>query len=268
VFRLALKGALARRVRLGLTAAAIVIGVAFVSGTYVLTDTLNATFDKIFGGAEKGVSVVVRGVQAFSGSTDGNGPADERSLVPDAVRTRVAQVPGVASAIGVADGYAQLVYRGKAVVNGGAPNLGTAWVGDVPANPLHLVRGAAPTADGQVVIDERSAKEFHIAVGSAVEIVVSGRTLPATVTGVVKYGSGSSLGGATITAFSPHQAQVLLLGHPGVWTTVQASADPGVSQQALQARVRQALTGEGVQVLTEKQYVADQSDSEIGRAHV
>src|SRR3954452_10011373 len=172
MLRLALKGALARRLRLALTAAVIVIGVAFVSGTLVLTDTLNATFDKIFGDAGKGVAVVVRGEQAFSGQSD-NGPADERALVPEAVRSRVAEVPGVSSAIGVANGYAQLVYKGKAVVNGGAPNLGTAWVGNVPANPLHLVRGAAPASDGQVVIDERSADKFHITPGSQVGVVVS-----------------------------------------------------------------------------------------------
>src|SRR4051794_25975320 len=152
MLRVALKGALARRLRLALTAAAIVIGVAFVSGTLVLTDTLNATFDQLFGNASKGISVVVRGQQAFSASGD-NGPADERSLVPEAVRTEVASLPGVTSAVGVADGYAQLVFHGKAVVNGGAPNLGTAWVGDVPANPLHLVRGTAPTRDGEVLVD-------------------------------------------------------------------------------------------------------------------
>ena len=147
MFRLALKGVLARRLRLGLTATAIVIGVAFVSGTLVLTDTLNATFDQIFGNAEKGIAVVVRGTQAFSGQSQG-GPADERSFVPDSVRTQVATLPGVTSAIGLADGYAQVVYRGRAVVNGGAPNLGTAWVGNVPANPLHIVRGGPPSRPG------------------------------------------------------------------------------------------------------------------------
>src|SRR3954453_12946053 len=98
MLRLALKGALARRLRLALTAASIVIGVAFVSGTLVLTDTLNATFDQIFGNATKGVSVVVRGQQAFEGSTD-SGPADERALVPDSALERVRTVPGVSQAV-------------------------------------------------------------------------------------------------------------------------------------------------------------------------
>src|SRR5947209_10771660 len=163
MFRMALKGALARKLRLALTAVSIILGVAFVSGTYVLTDTLNATFERIFGNAEAGVSVVVRGTQAFSpGDSNGGGTADERALVPDSVLRTVRQVPGVSSALGVANGFAQLVYQGKAVANGGAPNLGTAWAGDVPANPVHVVSGRPPAADGEVIIDQHSAQKFHI----------------------------------------------------------------------------------------------------------
>src|SRR5947209_3188480 len=258
MFRIAIKGALARKVRLALTAVSIVLGVAFVSGTYVLTDTLNATFDRIFGNAEAGVSVVVRGTQTFA--PGGENVSDERALVPDAVLTRVRQVPGVASAVGVASGYAQLVYRGKAVSNGGAPNLGAAWVGDVPANPLRVVRGRAPSTDGEVVIDEKSARKFAIPLGARADAVVQGTTVPVTVVGVVRFGKDSTLAGATMAAFVPHQAQQLLLGQAGVWNTVQATGEPGISQPVLAARIAQALAGEPtVQVMTEKAYVADQS---------
>jgi putative ABC transport system permease protein len=258
MFRIAIKGALARKVRLALTAVSIVLGVAFVSGTYVLTDTLNATFDRIFGNAEAGVSVVVQGTQTFA--PGGENVADERALVPDQVLARVRQVPGVASASGSAGGYAQLVYRGRAVSNGAAPNLGRAWTGDVPANPLRLVRGRAPAADGEVVIDERSARKFDIPLGAHAEAIVQGTTVPVTVVGVVRFGKDSTLAGATMAAFVPHQAQQLLLGETGVWSTVQATAQPGVTQTALAARISQALAGEPtVQVMTEKAYVADQS---------
>src|SRR3954454_15477041 len=187
MFRLALKGALARRLRLALTAASIVIGVGFVAGTLVLTDTLNATFDQIFGNASKGVSAVVRGQQAFQGSSD-NGPTDERALVPNAALETVRSVPGVTQAVGDAGGYAQLVYKGKAVVNGGAPNLGTAWIGGGPLSSLHLVKGAPPTAASDGVIDQKTADKFGIPVGASVEVVVSGRTLPAHVSGIVRFG--------------------------------------------------------------------------------
>ena len=258
MFRLALKGALARRLRLALTAVSIMIGVGFVSGTLVLTDTLNATFDQIFGNASKGVSVVVRGQQAFQGSND-NGPTDERALVPNSTLEAVRAVPGVADAVGDAGGYAQLVYRGKAVVNGGAPNLGTAWVGEGPLSTLHLVKGVGPAAADEVVIDEKSAEKFNIPVGAPVEVVVSGKTFDARVTGIVRFGTGSSLAGATVTAFTPQTAQRLLIGSRDSWTIVEAAAKPGISQDALRARVASALKGQPFQVMTEKAYVADQS---------
>ncbi|HZX56494.1 MAG TPA: ABC transporter permease, partial [Ilumatobacteraceae bacterium] len=214
MFRLAWKGAVARRVRLALTATSIIIGVAFVCGTLVLTDTLNSTFDSLFANAGKGVAVVVRGEQAFKGSSD-NGPVDERSLVPDSVLGTVRKLPGVTSASGDAGGYAQLVYRGKAIVNGGAPNLGTAWVGDAPTNPLHLVKGRPPGFDGEVAIDQKSATKFHIPIGAHVDVIASGKSIAATVVGVVRYGENSSLAGATLTAFSPAEAQRLLLNTSG-----------------------------------------------------
>ena len=264
MFRLALKGALARRLRLALTATSIIIGVAFVAGTFVLTDTLNATFDSIFSSAEKGVAVVVRGQEAFKVSGFDSGPTDERALVPAAVLQHVRTVPGVRDAVGVASGYAQVVYQGKAVVNsGGAPNLGMAWVGHQPENPLRIVKGREPAAAGEIVIDQQSADKFNIPVGAHVEVIVSGKTVPATVVGFVKFGN-STLGSATITAFVPSQAQQLLIGTQGSWSTVQASAEPGVSQPVLRARVESALASanlaDGVVVQTEQDYAADQAD--------
>jgi putative ABC transport system permease protein len=260
VLRLALKGALARKLRLALTAVSIILGVAFVSGTYVLTDTLNATFDRIFGNAEAGVSVVVRGTQAFNPGGEGGSGGSERTLVPDTVLQKVRQVAGVASAVGVADGFAQLVHDGKAVVNGGAPNLGSAWAGEVPANPLRVVAGRPPSADGEVVIDEHSAKKFHISLGDTADALVQGRSVPVRIVGVVRFGKDSTLAGATITAFDPHQAQTLLLGKPDVWSTVQATAANGISQEALAARISHALAGEpALQVVTQKVFVKTES---------
>ena len=259
MFRLALKGALARKLRLALTAVSIILGVAFVSGTYVLTDTLNATFERIFGNAESGVSVVVRGTQAFTPG-DSGGTADERALVPDSVLQTVRHVPGVSSVLGVASGFAQLVYQGKAVTNGGAPNLGTAWAGNDPANPVHVVQGRPPAADGEVIIDQHSAQKFDIGLGAHADAVVEGRTVPVTVVGITKFGKDSTLAGATLTTFNAHQAQVLLLGRPDVWTTVQATAAAGVSQEVLAARVTRALAGQpSLQVLTQKAYVKSES---------
>jgi putative ABC transport system permease protein len=257
MFRFALKGALARKLRLALTAVSIILGVAFVSGTYVLTDTLNATFDRIFGNAEHGVSIVVQGTQAFNIAQQGG---DERVLVPGKVLAEVRAVPGVSGAIGVATGYAQLVFRGKAVGNGGAPTLGSVWAGNSPINPVHVVRGRPPSSNGEVIIDLRSAEKYRISIGDHAEAVVQGTTLPVTVVGFLRFGKDSSLAGATLTTFSSTQGQQLMLGQPDVWSTVQATAEPGVSQEVLAARVQQALDEPTVQVLTQKKYVREQAD--------
>src|SRR5919106_5772919 len=117
----ALKGLLGRKLRTILTAFAIVLGVATVSGTYVLTDSIDKAFDSIFTGARQGSNVVVSGKAAFDLS-EGSGseaPAFSESLLP-----KVTELPGVEEAEGSVNGEAQLIGRdGKAIVYGGAPNL-------------------------------------------------------------------------------------------------------------------------------------------------
>jgi putative ABC transport system permease protein len=75
----------------------------------------------------------------------------------------------------------------------------------------------------------------------------------------VRFGDNSTLAGATITAFAPAEAQQLLLGRTGAWSSIDIAADPGVSQTVLRDRVAAALAGEHLDVLTEKAFVADQS---------
>src|SRR5205085_339158 len=121
---------------------AVVLGVGFVAGTYVLTDTLNATFDNLFDEVTQGVDVSVRAVSGFGDETSFT---TGRDTVPDTIRPTVAAVNGVKAADGALAGYAQYVdKKGKAVVSGGAPTLGVNWT-DVPElNPLRLRDGRAP----------------------------------------------------------------------------------------------------------------------------
>lgn len=125
--RATLKSLLAHKLRLALTAIAVVLGVAFISGTLVLTDTLNATFTNVFGDAYRNVDVAVRAKSAF-------GTGDDREPVPAALLPTVRGVDGVRGAAGTIDGDAQLVdpKTGKAVTTGGAPTLGTTWTAPPP----------------------------------------------------------------------------------------------------------------------------------------
>src|ERR1700691_2597179 len=104
MWRATLKGLLAHKLRLALTALAIVLGVMFVSGTFVLTDTLHNTFTTLFNGVYQNVSFHVTGKAAFSG------PAGTavRNPIPESIARTVARVPGVEAAVGEVTGYAQL----------------------------------------------------------------------------------------------------------------------------------------------------------------
>jgi putative ABC transport system permease protein len=152
--RATLKGLLAHKLRLALTALAIVLGVMFVSGTFVLTDTLHNTFTTLFNGVYQNVSFQVRGKAAFSG------PAGTavRNPIPESLLPTVARVPGVAAAEGEVVGYAQLIAPdGKVVNTGGAPTIATSWDPVSQMSALHIRSGSAPTTAHQVAIDAATA---------------------------------------------------------------------------------------------------------------
>jgi putative ABC transport system permease protein len=111
-----IKGLLSHKLRLALTALAIVLGVSFVSGTYVLTDTMNATFTQLFKDTTKGIDVVVQTRQTFSGEQ-----GDTRDPVPESLLPRIRGIDGVKAAEGSVNGFAQFIGKnGKAVTTGGA----------------------------------------------------------------------------------------------------------------------------------------------------
>src|SRR5215204_5472404 len=134
---------------------AIVLGVAMVAGTFMLTDSIDKAFDSIFTAVRKGSNAVISGKSAFdlSEGSGTNSPTLDESLLPE-----VRRLPSVAEAEGSVDGEAQLIGEdGKAIVYGGAPNLGFSVAsGDSPFNPLTLVEGAWPKA-GELVVDESTA---------------------------------------------------------------------------------------------------------------
>ena len=139
--RFAIRGLLSRKLRTALTAIAIVLGVAMISGTYVLTDSIDQAFDRIFTDIRKGSSAVITGKSAFDLS-DGSGVTEP--TLDEGLLDEVRALPSVAEAEGSVDSDAtQLIGDdGKAVVSGGAPNLGFSIAnGDSDFNPLTLVDG-------------------------------------------------------------------------------------------------------------------------------
>jgi putative ABC transport system permease protein len=239
VIRFALKGLLGRKLRTALTAIAIVLGVAMVSGTFVLTDSIDQAFNSIFTDVRKGSSVVISGKPAFKLSDESS---SEKPTLDEALLRKVRSLPSVAAAEGgVNSDQALLIGRnGKAIVYGGAPNLGFSIAnGNSPFNPLSLVQGRWPGMD-EVVIDQSTAKKEHFKVGDTTGVQAAGPVQRLRISGIVKFGSVATIGGATLAGFDLPTAQ-RLFDKRGKLDEIAVAAKPGVSDAALSKEIRAVL---------------------------
>ena len=252
MWRVTLRGLAAHRLRLMLTALAIVLGVGFVAGTFVLTDTINQTFTTLFNQTTRGIDVAVRTNANFSTAT---GP--QRAPMPAAVLGQVATVPGVRVAAGDVEGYAQFVATdGKPVTTGGAPTIGISLsvVPQLQAGAT-IRQGRRPAGPDEVAIDTHTAEKYGFHVGDRVKILFQGPPHEFTVTGILGFGPADSLAGATLAGFDLATAQQVL-NRQGVYDQIDVVAAPGVSPQAMRDRIAATL-GRDYQVLTGKQLAAD-----------
>jgi putative ABC transport system permease protein len=238
VVRFALKGLLGRKLRTALTAIAIVLGVAMVAGTFMLTDSIDQAFDTIFTDSRKGSDVVVTGKSAFdvSEGSGTNSPTLSESLVPE-----IQKLPEVAAAEGSVNGEAQLIGDdGKAIVYGGAPNLGFSVSGkNSRFEVLTLVEGAWPK-NGEVVIDKATADKEDFKIGQRVGVQAEGPSQKLRISGLVRFGSVSTIGGATLAGFNLPTAQELF-GKRGRLDEISVAAKPDVSDTELVQALRDVL---------------------------
>jgi putative ABC transport system permease protein len=262
MWKVTIKGLLAHKLRLVLTAIAIVLGVTFISGTFVLTDTLHNTFNTLFGHIYQSVDFEVRGTAAFTDNSGGGGAV--RKPIPESIITAVRSVPGVSYAEGTVTGYAQFVAPdGKAVSNGGAPNLGLSFDPNPQLSALHLSQGSAPTASNDVVMDVATAQKYHFTVGDHVRILLAGPPKTFTVTGLVKFGTADNLAGATIAAFNLPTAQ-RLFDESGHFDAIDVLTKPGADKATVQSAIARTLPA-GVEVVT-GQTVANEQTNNINQA--
>src|SRR3954452_22882607 len=246
MLRVTLRGLRAHSFRLVATALAVVLGVAFMAGTFVLTDTIRTSFDRLFADVNAGTDVLVRAKSPFEGGTFGT----ERPRVPTALVERVAAVPGVAAAAGRVQGYAQIVgTEGKVLGGTRAPTFGYAWIAAPGLSPSRLAEGTAPAAPDDVVLDRASRSEGHLAVGDRVHILVKDGAEDFRITGFATFGSADRPLGATAALFRPDTAQ-RLLGEAGQFDAVVAEARAGTTQVALQRAVEGALADPALEVVT------------------
>ena len=194
MLRLAWKGVQAHRLRLALTGLAIVLGVAFVSGSFVFTDSIRSAFDDLFTDVNKGVDLYVRGVNAFG---------EDVGRVPDDVLAEVAAIDGVARAVPSVEGFARLIDAdGDPIGGSGPPTFGFSYVPEGEGlTPLRIAAGAYPLGPGEVMIDAFSAEANDIAVGDHITVVVVTGPESFDVVGLAAFGEADNLLGATLALF-------------------------------------------------------------------
>ncbi|HEX6249265.1 MAG TPA: FtsX-like permease family protein [Nocardioidaceae bacterium] len=241
MFTATLKSLLGRKLRLVMSTFAIVLGVGFVAGTLVFTDTLSRSFTGLF--ASTVGDVVVRPV---------GGPGDDISptaaTVPADLVADLAAVEGAARADGNVTSFGVFVVgeNGKVVGGQGAPGIG-GNLHDAPAGHglegLHVVEGEEPDRAGEVALDRHTAEKAGYEIGDEVHLVTSGAApvQRPTLVGIADFADGGSLNGATMTVFEEEQAQELFLDGKDVYTDAWVTAADGVSQTELRDAVAQVL---------------------------
>jgi putative ABC transport system permease protein len=236
MWHVTLRGLQGHVVRLLLTAFAVMLGVSFVTGTFVLRDSIDNTLGGLVAQAAKGLDVSVRGAQTTAVSPVSAGSSTVRRGVPLSLVDTVAAVPGVARVMPNLQGTAILAGSdGIAVRNGGAPSLGFAYAKDDPS--FTLVSGRGPTGPGEVAVESSTLDRAHLQVGDHTRAVIGDRAQQVTITGEVHFGS---LFGATAVLVDAATAR-RAFAPDGTVTSLSVTAASGVSQSALRAGVARAL---------------------------
>lgn len=248
MLRITLKGVRGHLLRFLLTVASATLGTALIAGTYVLTDSINATFDKIFDQIADGIDVSVRGAEA---GQLGEG-VNAREQLPIDLVTTLRGVDGVQRAEPDLQGTAVLVGSdGTAVRNGGAPALAFAYYPE--DTTLHLVHGRAPHGPNEVAVESSTLKRSGLAIGARTQAVVGKRPQPVTVVGEVRF--DAAIAGATMVLLDDATARTAF-APDGKVSSFSVVARPGVDQEALRDRIARVLPA-GAEAITGDDYAAE-----------
>jgi putative ABC transport system permease protein len=252
--RMAVRGLWSRKLRTALTGFAVVIGVAFVAGTFVFTDTINASFTDLFERVSKGVDVNVSAKQPVEGDFGGR-----TQPLPPGTFEKVESADGVAAAEKRFETQVSIFNADKERVGGNGPPSIVFSTNEERFDPQTYVEGGPAREAGQVTLDEATADREGFKVGD--KILIAGRA-PAqeyTISGITNVGDQKSIG---IQSLSMPLEQVQQLAQePGSVTEIVAAADDGVSPEQLKANISRVLGGSADVRTGEEQ--ADKSASDI-----
>ncbi|MEU9844641.1 FtsX-like permease family protein [Actinomadura sp. NPDC048032] len=250
--KVTLRNLAAHKIRLVLTAVAVILGVAFVAGTLIFTDSMNKQFDDLFSRIGTNVAVDVRAKKVVEGDDDGAAAQP----VPATVLKTLQGIDGVKNPKGNVNGYAAVVGKDGKIVGTaqeGPPQIGTNWS---TGGTDDLASGHAPQGPDEVVIDARTAEKGKLAVGDTVRVLTAGPPARMRIVGLVDAGN---LMGATLTGFDTPTAQRLML-KPGYFSDIEMGST-GPSQNELRDRVAKALPQNLEAVTGEK--LREESKSDI-----
>ncbi len=243
------------RARWGRTLAilfAITASVSFVVGSFVLADSLRATFDNLFQELGEDVDLEVRAAQQFD-TNDARDPIDV--AIADAVR----QVDGVGIAEPTLNRFAQLIGRdGEVITPAGGPTLGVSWLGDDGVQGVTVKEGRAPSGPDELAIDKATADNENLAVGDTVSYLTDVGTFEGTITGTVGLGSADSFGGAQLVALDLETALVNF-GADGKVDGISVAVAEGADVGAVQLAVERVLPPQ-TEVVTGEQVAQETSD--------
>jgi putative ABC transport system permease protein len=257
MLKVALRGLLARKFRLALTATAVLLGVMFVTTTYVLTDTLDESFKRVFEQSLSDVDVVVRGAPVRGD--------DDRTRIPQSVVGEVREIDGVAAARGFVQGYAQLIGRDGEAVDKGVSSAGVTFVGGRERGPMLLVddggaRSRAPRGPDELVVDVDTAREGGVRVGDTVDVLSAGPRRTFELVGVFRFGD-TDTGPFAFLAFDLPTSQDIAAA-AGRLDAVYVRGDPGVPLPELRRSLRAGL-GPAYDVLNPEQIV-ENDNQDVG----
>ncbi|TKT01174.1 ABC transporter permease [Streptomyces lasalocidi] len=254
MFRTALRNVLAHKARLLMTVLAVMLGVAFVSGTLVFTNTISDAYQK---SSAKGFDQVDVAVHPEGGKDTGDTVGKRPELTEAQLRIS-AGVPGAASAIGVVDGFTALADKDGKLIGGGFQSQGgNYWGTDDPRYPLK--EGRAPHGAQEVAIDSETARRAGYEVGDTVRMSVDGPVLTPRITGVFTTDDGNVAAGGSLALFDTPTAQKLF-GKAGTYDEIDVKAAPGTSQTALKAALDRALPRGTTGTTTGEQLADDQAE--------
>jgi len=253
MIRIAWRSLTAHKLRTILTTLAILLGVAMISGTYVLTDQIDRGFKEIFSDAYKGTDVTVTKRAKFTGQLTGATEGLPQSMVDE-----VKSVDGVAVVVGYVSAMGAVAVDGKVVETGGSPTLFFSYSANEIAPPQYI-RGAPPAKNGEVAVIEKLATDHKLSLGSPITVISETGPHEARVSGVFRFSAQSSLGGSLLIHTTLADAQSWF-GMEGRVSEIDAKAEAGVSAETLAKRVRAALPAD-TEVKTGTQAAADQTKS-------